>query len=105
YSIEDVNTATQVFSMNTTAALPGDSLILTGLGFDTSSPGANDVSVAGKPALVTGVTDTTLTFVVPTESVTGSVVASSAKGADGGKTLYIVATSGLTNISSLGVDS
>jgi hypothetical protein len=35
---------------------------------------------------VTGVTDTTLTFVVPTESVTGSVVASSAKGADGGKT-------------------
>src|SRR5207249_2847545 len=63
----------------------------------------NEVTVGGEAAVITGVTDTTLTYLVPA-GVLGRVVVSSTKGATAGKHQYTVATSGLTNISSLGVD-
>jgi hypothetical protein len=105
YSIEDDNAATRVYSMSPASGAPGDSVTLTGLGFDTSSPGANQVFLAGTPATVTGVTDTTLTFVVPTNAWSGSVVAASANGVDGGRSFPLVVTSGLIRITSLGVDN
>lgn len=54
---------------------------------------------------MTSVTDTTLTYVVPTQTITGSVVVSTpAGGASAGTLHYAVATTGLPQISSLAVD-
>lgn len=61
--------------------------------------------VAGEQAVVTAVTDTTLTFVVPTQAVTGSVVVSTpVGGASAGTPFCGVVTEGLPQVSSLAVD-
>ncbi len=106
YSVEDDNAPTRVFGMVPDSGLPGESVTLTGFGFASSSLSDNQVFVGGEPAIVTDVTDTTLTFAVPAGAVTGSVVASTSKGASGGgHTLLTTATSGLSAISSLAVDA
>ena len=61
YIIEDANAAPRVYSLSSNAALPGSSVTVSGVGFDSSSPSANEVLVTGEPATVTAVTDSTVT--------------------------------------------
>ncbi len=103
YIIRDGESPPEVFGSDADGGLPGDSITLTGLGF-ASVPGDNQVFIAGTEATVTGSTDTTLTFAVPSQSVAGTVVVVTPKGANLGGEYYPIGTSGMENISSLAVD-
>lgn len=106
YLLDDGNAPSQAFSVAPDAALAGATVTITGTGFDTSAPSANEVYVGGVQANVTGVTASTLTFVTPTESFTGFVVSVNSKGAsDARKRLTKVVTDGLAAISSVGIDN
>jgi ADP-ribose pyrophosphatase YjhB (NUDIX family) len=106
YLLDDGNAPPQALSITPDASLAGASVTITGTGFDTSAPSANQVYVGGVAATVTAVTSSSLTFVTPTESFSGFVVSVNSKGAsDARKRLTKVVTDGLAAISSLGVDN
>ncbi|MBP7148509.1 MAG: IPT/TIG domain-containing protein, partial [Acidobacteria bacterium] len=105
YLLDDGNAPPRAVSLSALSALAGESITLTGTGFDTSSLTANRVFVGGAEATVTNVTDSTITFSVPTQAFTGFVLSVNDKGAAASRTrLTRVATSGLAAISSLGID-
>lgn len=106
YLLDDGNAPSQALRLTPDAALAGTAVMITGTGFDTSAPSANDVYVGGVEATVTAVTDTTLTFITPTQSFSGFVVSVNSKGAsDARKRLTKVVTEGLAAISSVGIDN
>ena len=104
YLLDDGNAPTTVYAASSNAGLAGDSITLTGTNF-ASTMADNEVFVAGVQAVVTDVTDTSLTFTIPDDTVTGSVIVSTPKGATAGRTQFIVASSGLNRVSSLAVDA
>ena len=106
YLLDDGGAPPQALSLSPDAAIAGTNVTITGTGFDTSAPSANEVYVGGVQATVTNVTSNSLTFVTPTESFSGFVVSVNSKGAtDARKRLTVVVTDGLAAISSVGIDN
>jgi hypothetical protein len=62
-------TAPTLGNFSIPTAQPGDTVTLFGSGFNLTTPSANIVKVAGVQATVTGVTATSITFIVPSIQV------------------------------------
>jgi hypothetical protein len=107
YLLDDANTPTRVYGRSANAGLPGASITFTGVGFSTVLAN-NQVFIGGAQAIVTGATDTSLTFTVPSQAVTAEVVLLTPKGANLGGLEYVIGTDFQPTtaiISSLAVDS
>jgi hypothetical protein len=104
YKIEDANAVPRIFSASANAGSPGDAITLTGVGFDPASPADNTVLIGGVPAGIIVVSNTSLTYTTP-PGVTGLVVVKNKNGVGvSTQVQYVVATSGLTSVSSVAVD-
>jgi hypothetical protein len=103
YLVKDDVAPTAVYGVNVDGGVPGDSITLTGVGF-AAVLGDNQVFIAGEQATVTGVTATTLTFTVPTQSTSGQTIVVTPRGANIGGQFYQIGTQGLSDISSVAVD-
>lgn len=104
YLVRDDNSRTTIYGTSTDTAVPGQSITLEGIGFG-SALGDNLVVNAGEQAIVTGVTETTLTFEIPTTWSTGTVIVVTPKGANIAGRTYQVGAQGLSSISSVAIDS
>lgn len=102
YLIKAADSATEVYGVSDTAALPGEEVTLTGVGFATVL-GDNAVFIGGESALLTGVTDTSLTFEVPASLVTGFLMAQTPQGVSTPRIQSGIATT-VTTPSSVAVD-